>query len=120
MGRPKIKKSLDKEISKFHLETTKDFWKHQFGSEDAGPNKEAVCEDCRYFKNGKCRDLISPEECIEATATHLTLITFSDVIWYKFLSVDRMKTKYRDNGLAIILETAEADSNQRKASGHNN
>jgi hypothetical protein len=120
MSSPKIKKNLRKEFNKFHRETYKFLWEHQFGSEDAGPNKEAVCDDCLYCKNGKCRDLISPEECIEASTDYLTLITFDEALPEASLLIYNLKEKYKDSGVAIILETLEADINKRKASHLNN
>ena len=120
MSSPKIKKSLCNEVNKFFKETYQSLWKHQFDSEDAGPNKEVVCDDCLYFKNGKCRDLISPEECIEASTDYLTLITFDDALPDASLLIYSLKAKYKDSGIAIILETLEADINKRKASHLNN
>jgi len=120
MGRPKIKKPLYKELNKFYRETIRFLWKHQFGFEDAGPNKEAICDDCLYCKNGKCRDLISPEECIEASTDYLTLITFDEVLPDVSMTASRLKAKHRDNGITIILETVEADLIQRTASHLNN
>jgi len=120
MSSPKIKKSLCNEVNKFYKETIKDLWKHQFGSEDAGPNKEATCDDCLYFKNGKCRNLISPEECIEASTDYLTLITFDEVLPDASMLIYSLKEKYKDSGIAIVLETLEADINKRKASHLNN
>ncbi len=115
MSSPKINKSLCSEVNKFFKETYQSLWNHQFDSKDAGPNKEMVCDDCLYFKNGKCRDLISPEECIEASTDYLTLITFDEALPDASLLIYSLKAKYKDSGIAIILETLEADLKQRHA-----
>jgi hypothetical protein len=112
MGRPKIKKSLDKMIKRVCKDYNRFLWKDQFGSVQAGPNKGANCEDCRHYQSGECTSPIPPEECIEGKVDCLILNMFNESLLEAVVSVDQFSQELRNQAESIDIETLDSDDQE--------
>ncbi len=98
-------KRVGKDYSKF-------LWKDQFGSVQAGPNKDANCEECRLYISGECTSPIPPEECIEGKVNCLILNMFNESLFDAVLSVDQFSQELRNQADSIYIKALDCDGKE--------